>query len=90
MDAWDQFKDAPAASADPWAQFKDASPAAAAPTAPESTASQATRGLLAAPDILATGALNIPYSILSSAYNLGRRVTGEDPNAPEPSWLAGR
>lgn len=83
MDAWDQFKDAPASSADPWAQFKDATPA------PESTASEATRGLLAAPDILATGALNIPYSIMSSAYNLGRRVTGEDPNAPEPKWLSG-
>ena len=26
-DVWDQFKDAPAASADPWAQFKDAAPA---------------------------------------------------------------
>jgi len=87
MDAWDQFKDAPAASADPWAQFKDATQPQ--PSAPESTGSQVTRGLLAAPDILATGALNIPYSILSSAYNLGRRVTGDDPNAPEPSWLAG-
>src|SRR5689334_5459107 len=68
---------------------QSAAPSSApAAAAPESMASQAKRGLLAAPDILATGALNIPYSILSSAYNLGRRVVGDNPDAPEPKWMS--